>query len=132
MRNFLLTLLFTISKVFIHNGYAQEKIASIEKNNHVLANDLTHELNPTKDTIVLRSKRRMHYVYSLNKENKREIDEFVEDVKYNIPVSRLSQGKHLLAVSYEQRKIIFVVRVYDPKASFVATKREEEVASRHN
>jgi hypothetical protein len=74
----------------------------------------------------------MHYVYSLNDKNKREIDEFVEDDKYDIPVNRLSQGKHLLAVSYEQRKIVFVVRVYDPKASFVATKREEKVTSSHN
>lgn len=133
MRNFLLSLLFAISKVFIHSGHAQEKIATIEKNNNLLAKDLHHELNTTKDTIILRSKRRMHYVYSLNNENKREIDEFVEDFKYEIPVDRLSQGRHLFAVSYLQRKIVFVVRVFDPKnSSFVAPKREEDVATRNN
>ena len=133
MRNFLLSLLFAISKIFVHSGHAQEKIASIEKNNNLLAKDLHHELNSTKDTIMLRSKRRMHYVYSLNNENKREIDEFVEDFKYDIPVDRLSHGKHLFAVSYLQRKIVFVVRVYDPRSSsIVIPKREEDVATRNN
>ena len=75
----------------------------------------------------------MHYVYSLNNENKREIDEYVEDFQHEIPVNRLSQGKHLFAVSYLQRKIVFVVRVYDPKtSSFVTSKREEDVATRNN
>jgi len=132
MRNFLLTILFAISKIFVHNSYAQEKIAIVEKNNNVLAKDLSHELNASKDTLVLRSKHRMHYVYSVNSKNEREIDEFVEDVKINIPINRLSSGKHLFAVSYMQRKIIFVVRVYDPKATYVASQRDEDVATRNN
>ncbi|MBT8266681.1 MAG: hypothetical protein KJO41_11630 [Bacteroidia bacterium] len=132
MRNFLLTLLLTFSKIFVHQTQAQEKIAVIEKNSNILAKDVKHELNATKDTLILRSKRRMHYVYSVNSDHQREIDEFIEDFKYKIPIDRLSQGKHLFAVSYLQRKIVFIVRVYDPKASFKVSKRGEDVATRNN
>ncbi len=132
MRNFLLTILFTISKIFVHQSYAQEKIAILEKNTNILASELSHELNETKDTLILRSKRRMHYIYSINQENKREVDEFIEAFKYEIPIKRLSQGKHLFAVSYLQRKIVFVLRVYDPKATYIAAKRDEDVATRNN
>ncbi len=132
MRNFLLTILFAISKFFIQNSYSQEKIATIEKNTNILAKDLQHELNASKDTIILRSNRRMHYVYSINSENKREVDEFIQAFKFEIPINRLSHGKHLFAVSYLQRKIIFVVRVYDPKATYISKSKVEEVAARNN
>ncbi|NND52601.1 MAG: hypothetical protein HKN54_09340 [Flavobacteriaceae bacterium] len=132
MRKLLLTFLFTFSKIFVHQSYAQDKIAVLEKNTNVLAKDLSHELNATKDTIILRSKRRMHYVYSINNNNQREVDEFIEDFKYDIPVKKLSRGKHLFAVSYLQRKIVFVVRVYDPKSPYLATRKGEDVATRQN
>ena len=74
----------------------------------------------------------MHYVYSLNQENKREIDRMVNDFKLNIPLHKLSQGKHLFAVSYLQRKIVFVIRVYDPNAPLIVAKKQEDVATRNN
>lgn len=132
MRNLLLSILFTFSKIFVQQSYAQNKIAVLEKNTNVLANDLHHELNETKDTIILRSKRRMHYVYSINSENQREVDEFIQDYKFNIPVKKLSRGKHLFAVSYLQRKIVFVVRVYDPKSPYALKRKGEDVATRQN
>jgi len=132
MRNLLLTILFSFSKIFVHQTYAQEKIAVLEKNTNVLAKELHHDLNVTKDTIILKSKRRMHYVYSINSDNQREVDEFIQDYKFKIPVKKLSHGKHLFAVSYLQRKIIFVVRVYDPKTPFAGKRKGEDVATRQN
>ena len=60
----------------------------------------------------------MHYVYSINSDNQREVDEFIHDYKFKIPVNKLSHGKHLFAVSYLQRKIVFVVKVFDPKSPY--------------
>ena len=132
MRNFLLSIFFALSKLLVHHSYSQNKIVTLEKNTNVLAQDLFHDLNSTQDTLILKSKRRMHYVYSINQENKREIDRLVNDYKLNIPLHKLSQGKHLFAVSYLQRKIVFVIRVYDPNSSYIAPKREENVATRNN
>lgn len=132
MRNLLLTILFTFSKLFVNQTYAQNKIAILEKNTNVLAKDLHHTLNSSKDTIILRSKRRMHYVYSINSKNQREVDEFIQAYKLEIPVKKLSHGKHLFAVSYLQRKIVFVVKVYDPKSAYIPTRKGETVATRQN
>lgn len=132
MRAILFGFLFSILKVFTHPVLAQKKVASIEQNTNVLAKELHHSLNATNDTILLRSKERMHYVYSINSQDQREVDQFVESNELSIPIEKLSQGKHLFVVSYLQRKIVFVVRVYDPHASYIYTKRVEDVATRNN
>lgn len=132
MRAILFGFLFSILKVFTHPVFAQKKIASIEQNTNVLARELIHNLNATNDTILLRSKEKIHYVYSINSRDEREINQFVETTELAIPIKKLSQGKHLFVVSYLQRKIVFVVRVYDPHASYIYAKREEDVAARNN
>ncbi len=132
MRSFLLGFLFTISKIFLHPSYAQDKIATLEKNSNVLAKELYHGLNEKGDTLVLKSAEKMDYIYSINRNNKREIDCSINKTDFKIPINQLSQGKHLFAVSYRQRKILFVVRVYDPKTSYVAIKRAKDVATRNN
>ena len=132
MRAILFGFLFSILNVFLHPILAQKKLAIIEKNTNVLAKELIHKLNTSQDTILLRSKEKMHYIYSINNQDVREINQFVESRELSIPVDKLSQGKHLFVVSYLQRKIVFVVRVYDPHASYIYTKREEDVATRNN
>ncbi|MBT8252732.1 MAG: hypothetical protein KJN68_02085, partial [Bacteroidia bacterium] len=59
----------------------------------------------------------------------REIDRPVNEKTVKIPLQSLSFGKHVFAVSYFQKKIVFVVRVHDPNSTYLTTRRTTEVAT---
>ena len=112
---------------------AQTKLITLEKNTNVLAKDLVHTLNKTKDSLLLRSNQKIHYIYSINSRNQKEIDQFVEAYEAMIPLTNLSSGKHVIAVSLLQRKILFVVWIHDPSETYKVRKpRPTQVASRFN
>ena len=113
---------FSYAVVFIcalgtcHKVLAQTShIGLIEKNSNISASDIFHDLNQTKDTLVLHSDKPITYVYSINSEYKREIDAYINKKEFKLPLSELSKGKHVLVVSQSSKKIVFVLHIYDSK-----------------
>ena len=90
---------------------AQDAFASLEKNYNFRATGLVEELNATKDTLILRSDKKMTYVYSINKDYQREVDTYAGDTYFKVPLTHLSKGKHVFVVSVSPLKIVFVVRI---------------------
>lgn len=90
---------------------AQNQYATLEKNYNVRAKDLSHELNATKDTLILNSPKTIDYVYAINSEYKREIDFYNNTNSLKIPLNQLSEGKHVFVVGHSRLQIVFVVRV---------------------
>ena len=97
---------------------AQGDFARIEKNRNTRAEGLYHDLNRTKDTLILRSDSKIGYVYSINRDYQREIDTYIFDYECKIPLSKLSKGKHVFAVGHLSMAIVFVVhRLEDKEAN---------------
>ncbi len=90
---------------------AQKHLAVLEKNINPGAKDLIHELNATKDTLILKSHKPISYVYAINSNYSREIDKYIFDTDFKVPLIHLSTGKHLFVVGQEHKKIVFVVRI---------------------
>ena len=90
---------------------AQKNFAVIEKNFNIRAKDLLHDLNATKDTLILQSSKSIDYVYAINSEYKREIDFYNNSNALKIPLNSLSKGKYTFVVGNQRMKIIFVVHV---------------------
>ena len=132
MRHLILGLLFAMICLFASPSYSQDKFAIIEKNTNLVAKDLYHDLNETQDSLILRSKGSMHHVYSISRQNKREIDQSIFSDEVRIPLKGLSSGKHVFAVSYMQKKILFVIRIYDPNATYTDMRKSTDVAVRNN
>ncbi|MBT8258045.1 MAG: hypothetical protein KJO49_06205 [Bacteroidia bacterium] len=132
MRHLILGLLCAMILPFAQNVYSQDRFAIIEKNTNLVAKDLIHDLNETTDSLLLRSKGKMHHVYSINRQSKREIDRFIHNDEIKISLAKLSPGKHTFAVSYLQKKILFVIRIYDPNATYVDMRKATDVAVRNN
>lgn len=91
--------------------HAQGTFATLEKNVNFRANGLIEELNVTKDTLILRSEKKMSYVYAINQEYKREVDTYAGTDYFKVPLTNLSKGKHVFVVSISPLKIVFVVRI---------------------
>lgn len=105
----LVGMLFKCQLVFSQNSY----VAKIEKNTNIKATTLVHELNRTKDTLLLHSTSAINHVYSINNVYKREIDKYVSTNNYKLPLQNLSKGKHVLVVSQAQKKIVFVIHIIE-------------------
>ncbi|MCX7548168.1 hypothetical protein OS188_09400 [Xanthomarina sp. F1114] len=106
------SLLLTFSLVvFTSSVFSQAAFAKLEKNKNLLASSLFHELNSTKDTLLLQSKNEISHVYSLNAENEKEIDVYLNTTSTKISLVDLSPGKHVFIVDQTPKKILFVIRV---------------------
>ena len=133
MRHFFIGLLFPLTILsFYAPASAQNKTGLIEKNINLEAQELYHDLNTTKDTLILKSKNKIHYIYSLNNKNEREVDTHVKSDSFKLALQDLSAGKHLFAVSYQQKKILFVLRVHDPNMAYLNKPKGPEVVSRNH
>ena len=132
MRHLILGLLFAMIFLFATPTYSQDKFAIIEKNTNLVAKSLYHDLNETQDSLILRSNGAMHHVFSINRMGKREIDQSIFSEEIRIPLKGLSSGKHVFAVSYMQKKILFVIRIYDPNATYADMRKSTDVAVRNN
>jgi hypothetical protein len=110
---------------------AQDAFASLEKNYNDSASGLIQELNVTKDTLILRSEKNMSYVYTINRDYKREIDTYVGDTFYKVPLTNLSKGKHLFVVSISPLKIVFVVRVLKDQSDIFPIESKVLTASKN-
>lgn len=90
---------------------AQEKFALIEKNVNVSASNLYHNLNKTKDTLILSGDKNIRYVYSINKLYKRETNQLINANSAKIPLTHLTKGKHVFVVEQTPLKIVFVIKI---------------------
>lgn len=122
MRTYVFTLLcFGLlllgSSVFGQTSYT----AKIVKNTNLSARTLLHELNATKDTLLLQSPSKISHIYSINDEFKREIDTYPFTYNYKLPLQNLSKGKHVLVVSQSPKKIIFVIYILDATTTIERT-----------
>ena len=113
------------------NFHAQNQFAKIEKNHNIIAKDLTHELNATKDTLLLQSPKTIDYVYAINSEYKRELDFYNNTSSLKIPLKQLSKGKHVFVVGNQRMQIIFVVRILSDNKAFAMTTKSKMTAT-HN
>ena len=117
MKKLILMLLFVAcTNLLCNNLIAQDNFAKIEKNVHNAAKELFHDLNETKDTLILKGEKRIRNVYSINREYKRETQEYIGAMTAKVPLTHLTKGKHVFVVEQMPKKIVFVIRVLqDPK-----------------
>ncbi len=99
------------SSLLCNNAFAQKDFALIEKNMHASAEELFHDLNKTKDTLILSGDKKIRYVYSINTDYKRETQELINANSGKVALNHLSKGKHVFVVEQVPLKIVFVVRV---------------------
>ncbi|WP_400077668.1 hypothetical protein [Winogradskyella sp. R77965] len=90
---------------------AQEQYAKLEKNRNIQAKGLVHQLNKTKDTLILRSDKKINYLYSINKDYGRELDFRVDTTSYRLPLNKLTKGKHVFVAVQSPMRIVFVVKI---------------------
>lgn len=100
-----------ISILIAANCYSQSVFAKLDKNRNIQANSLFHELNTTKDTLILRSDRKINYLYSINEDHNREIDFNVNSKDYKLPINKLNKGKHVMVAVQTPLRIVFVLHV---------------------
>ncbi|WP_411767724.1 hypothetical protein [Winogradskyella sp. A3E31] len=105
------TLVLLLGLIFssYNSVFGQNDFARIEKNRNIRAESLYHDLNKTKDTLILSSSSKIGYVYSINREYQREIDTYIFDYECKIPLTNLSKGKHVFAVGHMSMAIVFVI-----------------------
>ncbi|AXT19395.1 hypothetical protein D7030_12715 [Flavobacteriaceae bacterium AU392] len=110
-KNTLLLRLAVLFGFLSHKSFSQQSYATIEKNVNKRASSLHHDLNKTGDTLLLKSDKKINYVYSINKDSKREVYNFINGNCHEIPLTHLTEGKHTFVVGQSSLKIVFVVRI---------------------
>ncbi|MCA0151610.1 hypothetical protein [Winogradskyella vincentii] len=90
---------------------AQENYVKLEKNRNIQAKNLIHELNSTKDTLLLRSNKKINSLYSINKDYSRELDFYINDTIYKLPLHKLSVGKHVMVAVQSPKRFVFVIKI---------------------
>lgn len=96
---------------FFQKIYAQDSFAILEKNKNTAVKNLIHELNLTKDTLILKSDSRIDRVYCINTDIKREVDTLIYAQEHKISLNTLTKGKHVFVVEQNRKKIVFVIRI---------------------
>jgi len=130
MKKTLVVLIIACSGLLYNSANAQKKdFALIEKNVNNSASDLFHDLNKTKDTLVLNGDKRIRNVYSINTNYKRETQELVNANSAKVSLNHLSKGKHIFVVEQVPLKIVFVVRVLQDRKEFSTVEVEKITAS---
>ncbi|GAA4243019.1 hypothetical protein KO504_02330 [Winogradskyella psychrotolerans] len=90
---------------------AQESYAKLEKNRNIQAKDFIHQLNTTKDTLILRSDKIINSLYTINQNYTRELDFEIDTTEYRLPLNKLSKGKHVFVAIQSPKRIVFVVKI---------------------
>ena len=131
MKKTLVLLTIACSGLLTISANAQKKdFALIEKNVNITAGDLFHDLNTTKDTLILKSgDKRIRNVYSINTNYKRETQEYINANSAKVPLTHLSKGKHIFVVEQVPLKIVFVIRVLQDPKEFTKVEVEKITAS---
>ena len=90
---------------------AQESYAKLEKNWNIQAKGLIHQLNTTKDTLILKSDKIINSLYTINQNYSRELDFEIDSTYYKLPLNKLSKGKHVVVARQSPMQIVFVVKI---------------------
>lgn len=115
------TVLVTFCFLVQQAVFSQTSYAKIEKNLNVRAKNLYHDLNTSKDTLILKSDKKINYVYSINRAVKRELSYTVNAKDFKVPLRELSVGKHVFVVVQSPVRIVFVIKVFGTEALDVST-----------
>lgn len=100
-------LLFLLSSTL----QAQEHYAILEKNRNIQAKGLIHQLNKTRDTLILKSDNIINSLYTINQSYTRELDFEIDSTIYKLPLNKLSKGKHVFVAIQSPMRIVFVVKI---------------------
>ncbi|OUR90344.1 hypothetical protein A9Q87_13715 [Flavobacteriales bacterium 34_180_T64] len=118
MRTLLLLGFISIALLSYNSAFAQfnasimhDDFALLEKNVNVRASSLIHRLNATKDTLILSSHKKINRVYSVNMNYEREVQANINATFFKVPLTKLSQGKHVFVVVQSPLRIIFVIKI---------------------
>lgn len=96
---------------FAQFAFAQKGRAILERNFNVQASGLIHKLNATKDTLILKSERKIQYLYTANRKGEGEVKVKVHDKSYKLPLNRLKKGRNVMVAIQSPLKIVFVINV---------------------
>ncbi|MGR7812152.1 hypothetical protein [Lacinutrix undariae] len=91
--------------------YAQQDFAVIEKNVNVRAKSLLHDLNNTKDTLILKGDRKIGYISAIDEDSNRVVDTYIGKKDFKLPLNTLKKGKYIFVVIQQPLQIVFVVKV---------------------
>ncbi|MBT8266680.1 MAG: hypothetical protein KJO41_11625 [Bacteroidia bacterium] len=89
---------------------AQEDFAMIRKNVNILAKHLNHDLSPSKDSLLLSSKKKIFRVYTVGGYSGL-IDHKISTKKFAVPLKRLRKGKYVFVVDQLNLKIVFQIHI---------------------
>lgn len=117
MRQLLKLTIFLTVFAICNNALAQTAFAKINKNKNVLAKDLYHDLNKTKDTLILRSDKLINALYTSNN-NASDFRKTINKKEFKLPLKRLQKGKNVLVVVQSPLRIVFTVHVPE-KVAFI-------------
>lgn len=103
---------------------AQSNFVILEKNYNFRAVDLVHELNATKDSLILSGTDKIRYVYSINDKYLREIDTYAGRKDFKVAINGLSSGKHVMVVSHHAKLVVFVLKIFRDEPDLIAAQPE--------
>ena len=105
-------LIFTVLIVGLTNSaFSQNGVATIRKNTNVIASGLYHDLNKTNDTLILKSDKKINYLYTANTTEEKEVNVRVDSTFYKLPLNRLTKGRNVLVAIQSPLRIVFVIDV---------------------
>ncbi len=110
--------------------YAQKDFAKLERNVNVRAQGLAHYLNSSKDTLILKSDSIINKLYTINMNYQRELDLSINQNTVEVPLNKLSKGKHVVVAVQSPIRIVFVVQILQDYEFLVAL-REEKLAAKN-
>ncbi|MBT8272598.1 MAG: hypothetical protein KJO77_02250 [Bacteroidia bacterium] len=90
--------------------HSQAEFAVLKKNINVLAEGLNHELNETKDTLILSSPSRIYRVYTAGTHSGK-VDQYMLANEFKVPLNLFERGKYVFCVDQLRYKIVFTVFV---------------------
>jgi hypothetical protein len=111
LKNFTLTLITLLITLTFSNAFSQVDYARIDKNKNIQAEGFFHDLNKTKDTLVLKSDQKINYLYSIDKSQRRDLNLLINSKTYKLPLNKLGKGKHVFVAIQSPLRIVFVVHM---------------------
>ena len=96
---------------FVNISFAQKGKATIYKNTNIQSSGLYHDFNKSKDTLVLRSNKKINYLYTANNSREKDINRRVDSNSFKLPLNELKKGRNVLVAVQSPLKIVFVVDV---------------------
>lgn len=113
---------FILAILFVgiaHISFSQNGLATIRKNRNITASGFYHDLNKTKDTLIIKSDKKINYLYTANNSKEKEVNVRVDSNSYKLPLNKLRKGRNVLVAIQSPLRIVFVVDVIKeyPKGS---------------